>query len=123
MHKRKDQTGQWCDRNNQDKSAAPKIRSNNNALERTTVFPLGAKPIRYAPRIDDDETQLLALGQTIAERDKFGNDKEANGDGDDQNDLLDDLSEWAFTDGSPLPPAGVGSDYSKSRAPAIIPIR
>ncbi len=41
--KQKDQRGQWSDRCNQDKNSAPKVRSNNNALERTTVFPLGAR--------------------------------------------------------------------------------
>jgi hypothetical protein len=49
-------------------------------------------------------TQLLSLGQTIAERDKSENDKEANGDRDEQNGLLDDLEGWEFPE-SPSPPA------------------
>jgi hypothetical protein len=82
LPKKKDQTGQWQNRSNRDKSTAPKIKSDNSALERTTVFPLGARPIRYAPRIDDDETQLHALGQIIAQQDKSGDNKEPNGSSD-----------------------------------------
>ena len=75
------------------------------------MFPLGAKPIRYGPRIDDYETQLLALGNTIAQQDKFDGDNEATGSvksNDDSNTLLDNLDEeWTFTSRtSPSPPAG-----------------
>jgi hypothetical protein len=44
--KQKDQTGQWSDRNNQDKYAAPK---------RTILFPHGTKPFNYEKRKDNDE--------------------------------------------------------------------
>jgi hypothetical protein len=91
--KQKNQTGNWLGQNGQEKSAAPKIKGNNNALEKTTLFPHGTKPFRYGPKNDNEETQLLALGQTFAQRDKSEDDKEANGSSDDQNGLLDDLSE------------------------------
>ncbi len=74
--KQKDQTGPWSDRNNQDKYAAPKIKGNNAALERTILFPHGIKPFNYEKRKDNDELQLLALGQTIAQQDKFEGDNE-----------------------------------------------
>jgi hypothetical protein len=85
-------------------------------LERTTVFPLGAKPFRYAPKNDDDETQLLALGHTIAQQDKFVGDDEATGSvksSDEQDNLLDSLDKLLCNGRtSPLPPAGEDSDGS-----------
>jgi hypothetical protein len=113
--RQKDQTGQWSGRTNQDKSAALKIRSNKDALERTTVFPLGAKPFRYAPKNNDEETQLLALGHAIAQQDKLEGDNEVTGgtkSSDDPEALLGTLEEWNFPDGtSPLsPPASENSE-------------
>ncbi len=100
--KQKDQTGPWSDRNNQDKHAVPKIRSNNGALERTVLFPHGIKPFNYRQQSDRDGTELLALGQIIAQQDK----KEGNTEGDKsypgstrddegQDDFLDDLDDLA----------------------------
>ena len=39
------------------------------ALEKTTLFPQGNKPFNYSRREDDDEVQLLALGQIISRQD------------------------------------------------------
>ena len=79
---------------------------------KTTLFPHGTKPFRYAQNNDNEETQLLALGQTIMHNDKSEGDEEANDNNDDSSALLDDLGlgEWTFTDGSPAPPAGSESD-------------
>ncbi len=38
---------------------------NKGALDKTTVSPLGVKPSDYRQKKDDEETQLLALGQII----------------------------------------------------------
>ncbi len=80
------------------------------------MFPHGTKPFRYGQNSDNEETQLLALGQTIAQQDKSEDDNEATGSvksGEDQDALLDNLDVWVFTGRtSPLPPAGEDSDGS-----------
>jgi hypothetical protein len=91
LPKKKDQTGQWQDRSNRDKSAAPRIKGSSGSVIRTTLFPHGTKPFRYAQNNDNEETQLIALGQTILQNDKSEGDKEANDNNDDSSTLLDDL--------------------------------
>ena len=113
--KQKDQTGQWSDRKNQDKGAAPQIKGSSGSVIRTTLSPHGTKPFRYAQNNDNEETQLLALGRTIAQNDKSGDEDETTGSvksGENLEALLDNLDgEWTFTSKtSPLPPAGVDSD-------------
>ncbi len=80
------------------------------------MFPLGTRPFRYGRNNDNEETQLLALGQTIAQQDKSEDDNEATGSvksGDNGDALLDNLEEWVFTSRtSPLPPADEDSDGS-----------
>ena len=105
--KQKDQTGSWVQQKAQDKSTAPKIRRNKSALEKTTLFPLGSKPFNYGQKNDSDESQLLALGQVIAQQDKFESDKSTSvaaeicGDNDSLPDNPDE--DWEFPDGtSPL---------------------
>ncbi len=79
------------------------------------MFPLGTKPFRHAEK-DNEETQLLALRQTIAQPDKSEGNNGATGSvqsSDEQDTLLDNLDEWDFPSRtSPLPPAGEDSDGS-----------
>ncbi len=110
--RQKDQTGQWSDRNNQDKNTAPKTKDNRGAVEKTAVFPLGTRPFRYSRANDEQETQLLALGQTIAEQDKSEGGGEVSGSGDEQEALLDNFDELLFTGRSPLHLTSEGSDGS-----------
>jgi hypothetical protein len=109
--KQKDQTGQWSDKNNQDKSSAPKRKGNNGALEKTTLFPLGTKPFKRGEK-DSERNQLLALGHTIAEQDKSECGGEVSGSVDEHEALLDNFGEFLFTGRSPLPLASEGSDGS-----------
>ena len=78
MPKKKDHTGQWLERSNRDKSAAPKKKGSSGSLKRTTLFPHGTKPFNYREKIDGDDTELLALGLIISQQDE----KEGNSEGD-----------------------------------------
>jgi hypothetical protein len=48
-------------------------------LEKTTLSPLGVKPFIHSQTKDDEETQLLALGQIVAQQDKSESDKFTTG--------------------------------------------
>ena len=81
------------------------------------MFPLGVKPFIPSRDKDEEETQFLALGQIVAQQDKFESDKFTTGAGmnrEDQDDLLDNLDEdWTFTDKTTPPtPTGRGSPGS-----------
>ncbi len=56
-------TGSWTGQKVQEKNTAPKDNKINGALEKTTLFPLGVKPFIPIRDKDEEETQLLALGQ------------------------------------------------------------
>ncbi len=93
------------------------------------MFPLGVQPFIHSQTKDDEETQLLALGQIVAQQDKFESDKLTTGAGmnrDDQDDLLDNLDEdWMFTSRmTPPTPTSLNSrgfvetDYSPDKSEA-----
>ncbi len=66
---KKTKTGQWSDKNNQDKSFVPKRKGKNGAVEKTTLFPHGTKPFKRGEN-DNEEARLLALGEIISQEDK-----------------------------------------------------
>ncbi len=91
------------------------------------MYPLGVKPFNYGRTKDDEETQLLALGQVIAQQDKSEGDKNPTGtmrNSDDHDALLDNLDDdWEFTSrASPLTSSGQDSlgsmdlDYSSDKS-------
>ena len=96
-------------------------------MEKTAIYPLGVKPFNRSRAKDDEETQLLALGQIIAQQDKSESDKSTIGtvrNSDDHDALLDNLdNDWEFTSRtSPLTPTGRDSpgsldlDYSSDKS-------
>ncbi len=91
------------------------------------MYPLGVKPFNRSRTKDDEETQLLALGQIIAQQDKSESDKIPTGavsNSEDHDALLDNLdNDWEFTSRtSPLTPTGRDSpgsldlDYSSDKS-------
>ncbi len=92
------------------------------------MFTLGVKPFIPSRDKDDEETQLLALGQIVAQQDKFESDKFTTGavtNREDQDDLLDNLDEdWMFNSRTtPTTPTSTGlnspgfieTDYSPDK--------
>jgi hypothetical protein len=80
----------------QDKSTAAKGNKATSALAKTTMYPLGIKPFNRFRTKDEEETQLLALGQIIAQQDKSESDKVTTGavrNSDDHDALLDNLDD------------------------------
>jgi hypothetical protein len=94
-------TGSWTGQKVQEKNTAPKEKKANSASEKTTLFPLGVKPFIPSRDKDDEETQLLTLGQIVAQQDKPESDKFTTGavmNREEQDALLDNLDEdWMFT--------------------------
>ena len=87
-------------------NTAAEMKDNKAALEKTTVFPLGVEPFNYNRLGDDDETQLLALGQIITQHDKISEQQDKMGISREKSsahykqDIFDEdlADEWEFPD-------------------------
>ena len=103
------------------------MKGNKGALEKTTLFPHGNKPFNYGRKKDDDEVQLLALGQIISQQDKIKDnsegDKDTTGamkDTDGHDALLGNLDDdWEFNGRASPGQDSIGSldlDYSSDKS-------